>query len=129
MRLVFTPNGWADYTYWLAADALVQQLGKKEGGLDKLKGKKIALVTTSDESPAPAAHYLAGQNSKARATRFPICIRSARASMSAGSAGLAGGWRSPRSKHDPRSDRARAVHAHAAAQMFPQSQVWPPERP
>ena len=20
MRLVFTPNGWADYTYWLAAD-------------------------------------------------------------------------------------------------------------
>ena len=31
-------------TYWLAADALVQQIGKKEGGLDKLKGKKIALV-------------------------------------------------------------------------------------
>ena len=31
-------------TYWLAADALIQQLGKKEGGLDKLKGKKIALV-------------------------------------------------------------------------------------
>jgi branched-chain amino acid transport system substrate-binding protein len=31
-------------TYWLAADALVQQLGKKEGGLEKLKGKKIALV-------------------------------------------------------------------------------------
>lgn len=20
MRLVFTPNGWSDYTYWLAAD-------------------------------------------------------------------------------------------------------------
>ena len=31
-------------TYWLAADALVQTVGKKEGGLDKLKGKKIALV-------------------------------------------------------------------------------------
>lgn len=31
-------------TYWLAADALIQQIGKKEGGLDKLKGKKIALV-------------------------------------------------------------------------------------
>jgi branched-chain amino acid transport system substrate-binding protein len=31
-------------TYWVAADALVQVLGKKEGGLDKLKGKKIALV-------------------------------------------------------------------------------------
>ena len=31
-------------TYWLAADVLVQYIGKKEGGLDKLKGKKIALV-------------------------------------------------------------------------------------
>ena len=31
-------------TYWDAADMLVQEIGKKEGGLDKLKGKKIALV-------------------------------------------------------------------------------------
>ncbi|HET8744261.1 MAG TPA: ABC transporter substrate-binding protein [Ramlibacter sp.] len=31
-------------TYWLAADALVQTVAKREGGLDKLKGKKIALV-------------------------------------------------------------------------------------
>ncbi len=31
-------------TYWLAADILVQNIGKKEGGLDKLKGKKITLV-------------------------------------------------------------------------------------
>ena len=31
-------------TYWINADALVQHVGKKEGGLDKLKGKKIALV-------------------------------------------------------------------------------------
>jgi len=31
-------------TYWSAADILVQYVGKKEGGLDKLKGKKIALV-------------------------------------------------------------------------------------
>jgi branched-chain amino acid transport system substrate-binding protein len=31
-------------TYWVAADALLQQIAKKEGGLDKLKGKKIALV-------------------------------------------------------------------------------------
>jgi branched-chain amino acid transport system substrate-binding protein len=31
-------------TYWLAADVLVQAIGKREGGLDKLKGKKIALV-------------------------------------------------------------------------------------
>jgi branched-chain amino acid transport system substrate-binding protein len=31
-------------TYWTAADILVQHVGKKEGSLDKLKGKKIALV-------------------------------------------------------------------------------------
>ena len=31
-------------TYWVAADILVQYVAKKEGGLDKLKGKKIALV-------------------------------------------------------------------------------------
>jgi branched-chain amino acid transport system substrate-binding protein len=31
-------------TYWLAADVLVQTIGKKEGGLDKLKGKKVTLV-------------------------------------------------------------------------------------
>ncbi len=31
-------------TYWVAADVLVQTLGKREGGLDKLKGKKVALV-------------------------------------------------------------------------------------
>ena len=31
-------------TYWVAADILLQHVGKKEGGMDKLKGKKIALV-------------------------------------------------------------------------------------
>jgi branched-chain amino acid transport system substrate-binding protein len=31
-------------TYWVAADTIIQHLGNKEGGLDKLKGKKIALV-------------------------------------------------------------------------------------
>jgi branched-chain amino acid transport system substrate-binding protein len=31
-------------TYWGAADVLIQHIGAKEGGLDKLKGKKIALV-------------------------------------------------------------------------------------
>lgn len=31
-------------TYWVAADILIQHLAKKEGGYDKLKGKKIALV-------------------------------------------------------------------------------------
>jgi branched-chain amino acid transport system substrate-binding protein len=31
-------------SYWTGADILIQHLGKKEGGLDKLKGKKIVLV-------------------------------------------------------------------------------------
>jgi len=31
-------------SYWTAADVLIQHIGKREGGLDKLKGKKIALV-------------------------------------------------------------------------------------
>jgi branched-chain amino acid transport system substrate-binding protein len=31
-------------TYWVAADVLVQHIAKKEGGFDKLKGKKLALV-------------------------------------------------------------------------------------
>jgi branched-chain amino acid transport system substrate-binding protein len=31
-------------TYWVAADVLIQYLAKKEGGFDKLKGKKITLV-------------------------------------------------------------------------------------
>ncbi|PND37863.1 ABC transporter permease [Paucibacter aquatile] len=31
-------------SYWTAADMLIQHLAKKEGGFDKLKGKKIALV-------------------------------------------------------------------------------------
>ena len=31
-------------TYWTAADILIQHVGKINGGLDKLRGKKIALV-------------------------------------------------------------------------------------
>lgn len=31
-------------SYWTAADILIQNIAKKEGGIDKLKGKKIALV-------------------------------------------------------------------------------------
>jgi len=31
-------------TYWVASDAIMQAIAKKEGGWDKLKGKKIALV-------------------------------------------------------------------------------------
>lgn len=31
-------------SYWTAADILLQHIAKKEGGFDKLKGKKVALV-------------------------------------------------------------------------------------
>ena len=31
-------------SYWTAADILIQHIGKSAGGMDKLKGKKIALV-------------------------------------------------------------------------------------
>ncbi len=30
--------------YWVGADVIIQAIGKREGGMDKLKGKKIALI-------------------------------------------------------------------------------------
>src|SRR3954470_3830682 len=41
---VFSWNFPLGGTYWSAADILIQHLGKLNGGLDKLSGKKIALV-------------------------------------------------------------------------------------
>ena len=41
---VFKYNFILGGSYWVAADILVQHVGEKMGGLDKLKGKKIALV-------------------------------------------------------------------------------------
>ncbi len=41
---VFTWNFPLLGTYWSQADILIQHVGKISGGLDKLKGKKIALV-------------------------------------------------------------------------------------
>ena len=41
---VFAWNFPLGGTYWDAADMLVQHVAKKEGGFDKLKGKKIGLV-------------------------------------------------------------------------------------
>jgi len=41
---VFKWNFPLSGTYWVAADTLIQHIAKKEGGLDKLKGKKIALI-------------------------------------------------------------------------------------
>jgi branched-chain amino acid transport system substrate-binding protein len=42
--MVFKWNFPLAGTYWDAADILLQHISKKEGGWDKLKGKKIALV-------------------------------------------------------------------------------------
>ena len=42
--LVFKWNFPLAGNYWVAADAIIQAIGKREGGLDKLKGKKIALI-------------------------------------------------------------------------------------
>jgi branched-chain amino acid transport system substrate-binding protein len=41
---VFTWNFPLLGTYWVGADVAIQHIAKKEGGIDKLKGKKIALV-------------------------------------------------------------------------------------
>ena len=42
--LVFKWNFPLAGNYWVAADAIIQAIGKREGGMDKLKGKKIALI-------------------------------------------------------------------------------------
>jgi branched-chain amino acid transport system substrate-binding protein len=42
--LVFGWNFPLAGTYWVGADVLIQHIAKKEGGFDKLKGKKFALV-------------------------------------------------------------------------------------
>ena len=41
---VFKWNFPLSGTYWVAADTLIQHIAKKEGGADKLKGKKITLI-------------------------------------------------------------------------------------
>src|SRR5580765_4838377 len=54
--MVFKWNFPLTGTYWDAADVLVQHVAKREGGFDKLKGKKIALVyhdSPYGEEPIP----------------------------------------------------------------------------
>ena len=61
-------------TYWDAADMLVQHVGKKEGGLDKLKGKKIALVYHDSPYGKEPIALLAGAREDAR-LRAACCCR------------------------------------------------------
>jgi branched-chain amino acid transport system substrate-binding protein len=52
-------------TYWTAADILVQAVAKREGGFDKLKGKKIALVyhdSAYGKEPIPLLQERAAMN-------------------------------------------------------------------
>ncbi|MDZ4355972.1 MAG: ABC transporter substrate-binding protein [Variovorax sp.] len=52
-------------SYWTAADILIQHIGKKEGGMDKLKGKKITLVyhdSPFGKEPIPLLQERAKQN-------------------------------------------------------------------
>ncbi|MCX7815618.1 MAG: ABC transporter substrate-binding protein [Tepidimonas ignava] len=52
-------------TYWVAADVLIQHIGKKEGGLANLKGKKIALVyhdSPFGKEPIPLLHERAAMH-------------------------------------------------------------------
>lgn len=54
MRLVFTPNGWADYTYWLAAD---RQVLKR---INRLIDDALRDPVTGIGKPEALRHMLAG---------------------------------------------------------------------
>ncbi len=54
MRLVFTPNGWADYTYWLAADR--QTLTR----INRLIDDALRDPVSGIGKPEPLRHMLSG---------------------------------------------------------------------
>lgn len=54
MRLVFTPNGWSDYTYWLAAD---RQTLKR---VNRLIDDALRDPVTGIGKPEPLRHMLTG---------------------------------------------------------------------
>ena len=54
MRLVFTPNGWTDYTYWLAADR--QTLKRINRLIDDVLRDPVAGIG----KPEPLRHMLSG---------------------------------------------------------------------
>ena len=54
MRLVFTPNGWDDYTYWLAADR--QNLKR----INRLIDDALGDPTSGMGKPEPLRHMLSG---------------------------------------------------------------------
>ena len=54
MRLVFTPNGWTDYTYWLTADR--QTLKRINRLIDDVLRDPVAGIG----KPEPLRHMLSG---------------------------------------------------------------------
>jgi toxin YoeB len=54
MRLVFTPNGWADYTYWLKNDRPVLKR------INRLIDDALRDPVAGIGKPEPLRHVLAG---------------------------------------------------------------------
>ena len=81
-------------SYWTAADILIQHIGKKEGGVDKLKGKKIALVyhdSPFGKEPIPLLEERAKMHGF-ELSKLPVTAsrRRAEVGMAAGSPAAAG---------------------------------------
>lgn len=57
MRLVFTPHGWEDYTYWLAADRATLKRIKR---INRLIDDTLRDPTDGIGKPEPLRHVLAG---------------------------------------------------------------------
>ena len=54
MRLVFTPHGWGDYTYWLRADRATLKR------INRLIDDALRDPTAGIGKPEPLRHMLAG---------------------------------------------------------------------
>jgi toxin YoeB len=54
MRLVFTPNGWADYTHWLAADHATLKR------INRIIDDALRDFFTGIGKPEPLRHMLSG---------------------------------------------------------------------
>jgi len=54
VRLAFTPNGWSDYTYWLAVD---RQMLKR---INRLIGDALRDLVAGIGKPEPLRHMLTG---------------------------------------------------------------------
>ena len=62
MRLVFTPNGWQDYTHWVTADRTMLMR------INRLMDDALRDPTSGIGKPEPMRHLLAGAWSR-RITR------------------------------------------------------------